>query len=242
MTRSNTQHLREEALSQDFSGKYNSRYDNVNVEEGTIFKKETVHYPNKKRGELERSKINRTVDCSGLTDKEFKAAQYFVEAATKGTIPRVLLDASDWSMLHKLGEDETLLIETFRKLNPENKKFVNLFSRVVQDKRLPDTAPELYPDRENKSEDIVAFLRRVYFQDGVEELPRSYLRRKDPRGYQALANWLRANELPSDISIPRNSSRFDDQISAFSDESIDVATFGKRLYNLAQGILSRSPR
>jgi hypothetical protein len=69
---------------------------------------------------------------------------------------------------------------------------------------LPDKAPKLYADRP-EGQGIIAFLQDEagwgrYVAKGV--LSRVDLTRLDPKASIALANWLRKNELPADMTIP----------------------------------------
>jgi len=67
---------------------------------------------------------------------------------------------------------------------------------------LPKEAPEVYKTRDDKSEKVVAFIRRVYAPWLGQGLARNYLRYLDPSVYHALHNWLKKNPWPEDLDLP----------------------------------------
>lgn len=79
------------------------------------------------------------------------------------------------------------------------------FEERLQSMPLPEKAPKLYAEREDKSQDIIQFLRDP---DGwwpwieARVLCKSDIRQRDPQAYQALLNWLQHNEMPADMEIP----------------------------------------
>jgi hypothetical protein len=94
---------------------------------------------------------------------------------------------------------------------------------------LPEVAPELYAGNRgggSKGENIIDFLRRVWMpwiEAGV--LTRPDLKRLDKGAYVGLGNWLRNNELPADIAIPKKSEVLDAKIAA-ADSAHDLMRVG----------------
>jgi hypothetical protein len=70
---------------------------------------------------------------------------------------------------------------------------------------LPQTAPERYTDRADRSENAVAFIARVYQPWLGKGLTQAHLGRLDKQLYMALHNWLRHNPLPPDFDLPKKS-------------------------------------
>ena len=61
---------------------------------------------------------------------------------------------------------------------------------------------ESYAARSNASEDIIAFIERLYGDRLDGNFTRADLRQRDQGAYVALSNWLRTHELPSHLKLP----------------------------------------
>ncbi|MBO6816390.1 MAG: hypothetical protein JJ891_16155 [Rhizobiaceae bacterium] len=88
----------------------------------------------------------------------------------------------------ELGLDHLLAPEV---LPPEKKAFF-----------LPDTAPELYRERKDKSEKPANFIGRVYADWHGQGLARHHLLKLDEPLYHALCCWLIKNEMPEWLDLP----------------------------------------
>ncbi|MDW6025883.1 hypothetical protein SAZ10_29395 [Mesorhizobium sp. BAC0120] len=79
---------------------------------------------------------------------------------------------------------------------------------------LPQTAPERYADRADRSENAVAFIGRVYQPWLGKGLTQAHLGRLDKQLYMALHNWLRHNPLPPDLDLPKKSEVVSRQVAS----------------------------
>lgn len=71
---------------------------------------------------------------------------------------------------------------------------------------LPETAPETYQGLRGP-ETPPAFVKRVYGEWLGHGLDRAHIRNLDSTLYQAIVNWSRRNEWPSDVDLPTRSEK-----------------------------------
>jgi len=92
---------------------------------------------------------------------------------------------------------------------------------------LPKTAPALWRHDKRKGDTPPDFIKRHYADhllganDTHQVLSRPELKRLDESLYMALANWLRANELPDDCPVPTKSEMVDREAEAVKSMPID---------------------
>lgn len=67
---------------------------------------------------------------------------------------------------------------------------------------LPKAAPELYRNRQDRSETAAAFIARVYKPWLGKGLAQHHLRHLDHALYHALHNWLKKNPMPEWLDLP----------------------------------------
>ena len=113
---------------------------------------------------------------------------------------------------------------------------------------LPETAPELYSERRDRSEGAVGFLKRVYGPWLGQGLARNHMRHLDPVFYHALQNWLRKNVLPDDVDLPTKKELNDRELAQLGIKDGDTLPYPSyytglkdrlRLYNAARNRAKR---
>lgn len=138
------------------------------------------------------------------------------------------LPMQDWPSLNQGGfVDEPVIdrkiVQTLKSIPTGDKMLVLAFMEALYNPGLPEDPPEYYSTREDKSENIIEFLERVYFSRGVKELPRPYLRQNDPKAYQALNNWLKKHKLPQHLQMPKRRQELDERMSQLISEFPDTS-------------------
>lgn len=78
---------------------------------------------------------------------------------------------------------------------------------------LPDKAPELWVERERKSENPAEFIRRVYARYQIKGAPRAVFRKLDRKLHKALTDWLRYNTMPDDLGLLSSSEVTDQRLA-----------------------------
>jgi hypothetical protein len=80
---------------------------------------------------------------------------------------------------------------------------------------LPEQAPALYDPKNDRWDGIVNFLRRVWYDPWIKAglFNRPYFRARDPRGEQALQNWLRRPEHFLPFEVPTKSQTWDRKLN-----------------------------
>lgn len=98
-------------------------------------------------------------------------------------------------------------------------------SKVISDEdpltfdAYPVEAPELYqPKSGPRTENVIAFIRRVYgpYLDG--RFTRGHLRRLDEKCYNALRRWLLKNDMPADMNLPKSKERYQAVMDTLTDD------------------------
>lgn len=129
---------------------------------------------------------------------------------------------------------EAAVLKSLRKLSDDKRALVLVFSEALYEPILPEKAPESYRKRKDRSETIIAFLKRVYFDQGYTEINRPYLRKVDASAYDALRNYIRANGEPKGFKIPSKETIGDKVADAIFSVTPDPRALTNRLLSLAQ--------
>lgn len=139
-----------------------------------------------------------------------------------------------------INDEEVALLKAFNSLDTNNKRLVEAFTKSLMRPPLPETAPKEYSKRKDRSESPVDFIRRVYATWLATGIPRPHLKKIDGKLYVGLQNWLRQNELPSDVNLPKRSDEFDDIADHLIENGVDLSEAGLKLLSLSQGLMSRN--
>lgn len=150
------------------------------------------------RDELEIRRYNRSL--AKFIDTEFRVRYKFL----REFMDKELLDLSQ--RLKELNHSEGGLEESARRLL-EYAGLSHLLAPTPQASAdfnvaaLPESAPAIFRDRSDKSENAPTFIQRVYGQWLTGEFTRADLRRLDPSAVQGLKNWERLHG-KSDLKLP----------------------------------------
>lgn len=103
--------------------------------------------------------------------------------------------------LSRLGDDSALPDDAkLTVLSDSLNNILEIIHRLSQ--TAPETAPEFWLERSNKSESVFDFIERVYGKYVKKGLKKSDLRRLDPSLYKALFNWSRNHKGNPDLFLP----------------------------------------
>lgn len=155
------------------------------------------------------------------------------------------LPVQDWPSLNQGGfVDENYInsqiAEVLKGLPREKRTLVFAFAEALKEPDLPAKAPELYANRERRSENPAAFIERVYAEFMEEGMPRAHLRRIDPKLYEALSNWLRKNELPEGVTLCKQVAHYDEVAERVLSAEPDAIDAISKLYSMAQRLHARA--
>lgn len=140
-------------------------------------------------------------------------------------------------------KDRHQLMDRARQLQDEERRKQE-YPSIYDDRQLEETAydvicrkglaPELYP-RDGK---IIEFLYENYKANGLLDgfwFTRATLRKLDAPAEQALQNWLRKNELPDDLPIPKKWGQAGKLIAELTPEQVRAAqSIGKSAHRYAR--------
>ena len=152
----------------------------------------------------------------------------------------------DWNTLEfLLKTDEEILdgIKTiFSEINYNEKLLLLNFAKSIPEPRAVKRAPVFYKQRDkSKYSDVVDFIKKEYGEYIGKGLCRADLGKLDPPLAQALTNWLRNNELPSDLDLPSKTERKNEEMARFFAENEDAAAVAKKVVNRLTSVLYRTP-
>ena len=118
---------------------------------------------------------------------------------------------------------------------------------IFDEPKIPETAPELYSDRLDKSERPAEFIMRVYADwlgtPDAPKLAKHHLLHLDKALYNALHNWLLKNDMPECLFLPSKKELNDIELSRIGLNEGDTLPYPSyykglkhklRLYNAAR--------
>ena len=131
------------------------------------------------------------------------------------------------------------LIDTASSLQAEEVVLLLACAEALRRPALPEKAPVLYADREDRSVDPAQFIYDTYREYMDVGLPRAHLRKIDPKLYEALSNWLRTNDLPDKVNLAKQVAKYDEIAELISSLSPNASSAVSKLYSMAQRLQLR---
>lgn len=105
---------------------------------------------------------------------------------------------------------------------------------------LPEKAPELFQRRSDRGERPHEFIQRVYKKWHGKGFAKHHLLHIDQPLYQALHNWCRTNETPSNFDLPTKKELNDRELERIGTDCLPYPSYSNalknkiRLYNAAR--------